>query len=95
VALREEARAVYISVASTLAELASATADRDTAIGYRLRVLERDGYDERSHLGLVSELSAAGRHGEARRAYRNYVDRMQRIGAEPVPFALAPRLAMG
>jgi ATP/maltotriose-dependent transcriptional regulator MalT/DNA-binding SARP family transcriptional activator len=84
--LREEARAAYLAVAAALAELAEASNDADAAIRYRLRILERDPYDERAHLGLVSALGAVGRHGEARRAYRAYVARMGKIGVEPAPF---------
>jgi ATP/maltotriose-dependent transcriptional regulator MalT/DNA-binding SARP family transcriptional activator len=84
--LREEARAAYLAVAAALAELAEASNDPDAAIRYRLRILERDPYDERAHLGLVSALDAGGRHGEARRTYRAYVARMGEIGVEPAPF---------
>jgi DNA-binding SARP family transcriptional activator len=59
--------------------------DRWAAVNYRLRVLERDPYDEEAHLGLVATLSAAGRHGEARRFYRAYVARMEELGVEPAP----------
>ena len=34
----------------------------------------------------VAELEAEGAHGEARRAYRTYLSRMQEIGAEPAAF---------
>jgi hypothetical protein len=47
------------------------------------RVLEQ--HDE-GHLALVSALSAAGRHGEARRRYVVYVGRMEQIGVEPASF---------
>jgi DNA-binding SARP family transcriptional activator len=58
-----------------------------TGVGkYFLRIIERDPYDEPAHLGLVSALQEAGSHGEARRAYRAYVSRMQEIGAEPASF---------
>ncbi len=84
-ALREEARATYIVVARSLADAAAETGDRWAAVNYRLRVLERDPYDEDAHLGLVATLSAAGRHGEARRFYRAYVARMEELGVEPAP----------
>jgi DNA-binding SARP family transcriptional activator len=84
-ALREEARATYIVVARSLADAAAEMGDRWAAVNYRLRVLERDPYDEDAHLGLVSTLSAAGRHGEARRFYRAYVARMEELGVEPAP----------
>jgi DNA-binding SARP family transcriptional activator len=89
VPLREEARAAYISMAGTLAELAQAAGDHDAAIRYRLRMVERDAFDEQAHLGLVSAFAAAGRHGEARRAYAAYVSRLASIGAEPAPFSAA------
>jgi DNA-binding SARP family transcriptional activator len=89
VPLREESRAAYIAVAHALAEDAASAGDREAAIRYFLRILSRDGYDETAHLGLVSTLEAVGRHGEARRAYRTYVARMDEIGAAPAAF---PRL---
>lgn len=87
--LREEARVAYVATARALAELATADTDHDTAIRHRLRVLERDPYDERAHLELVTELTHAQRHGEARRAYQAYVDRMEHIGVEPAPMPSA------
>lgn len=84
--LREEARTTYVSVAMALAELALAAGDHDGAARYLLRVLARDPYDERAHLQLVTALSAAGRHGEARRMYRAYSDRMAEIAVEPAAF---------
>jgi DNA-binding SARP family transcriptional activator len=84
--LREEARAAYTEVARALAEDTAALGDADAATRYYLRVLERDPYDEPAHLGLVSTLEAAGRHGEARRAFRAYCARMDSIGIESAPF---------
>jgi ATP/maltotriose-dependent transcriptional regulator MalT/DNA-binding SARP family transcriptional activator len=86
VPLREEARAVYLTLAAALADTADGSRQPDTAIRYRLRILERDPYDERAHLGLVTALLRAGRHGEARRTYREYVARMETIGVEAAPF---------
>jgi len=83
VVLREEARTTYVSVAMALADLALAAGDHDGAVRYLLRVLARDTYDERAHLLLVTALTAAGRHGEARRMYRSYCDRMAEIDVEP------------
>jgi len=85
VPLREEARAAYLAVARALAEDAAEAGAVDTAVRYRLRVLERDPYDESSHLGLITTLRTAGRHGDARRAYGAYVARMEELGIEPVP----------
>lgn len=81
--LREEARSAYLDVLRALAS-ASESAGRSSA-RYHLRILALDPFDEEAHLGLVSSLSAAGRHGEARRAYRRYVERMDEIGVEPAP----------
>lgn len=88
---REELRAMYLAVATALAELAEAANDFDAAVRYRLRVLERDPYDEGAHLGVARALIEAGRHGEARRSYRRYVARMTELGIEASPFP-APRV---
>jgi ATP/maltotriose-dependent transcriptional regulator MalT/DNA-binding SARP family transcriptional activator len=84
--LREEARAGYLAVARALAGRAAAAGEHDLAVRYHLRVLERDPYDEAAHLGLVVTLTAAGRHGEARRRYRFYAERMDEIAVETEPF---------
>jgi LuxR family maltose regulon positive regulatory protein len=91
VSLREEARAAYLAVARTLARTAAEAAEHDQAVRYRLRVLERDAYDEEAHLGLVTTLVAAGRHGEARRRYRIYGEQMAELGVEAAPFPSARR----
>jgi DNA-binding SARP family transcriptional activator len=84
--LRERARSLYVTVAGTLAEIADGSQEGDTAMRYRLRILERDPYDESAHLGVVKALLDAGRHGEARRAYRDYVGRMDELDVEAAPF---------
>ncbi len=86
VGLREEAQAAYISVTRLLADSAAGAGDADGATRYFLRILERDAYDEAAHLGLVGALLAAGRHGEARRRYGIYADRMEEMGVEAAPF---------
>jgi ATP/maltotriose-dependent transcriptional regulator MalT/DNA-binding SARP family transcriptional activator len=86
--LRDEARATYLRVVRTLADLAAADDDTDTAVQYLLRLLGHDPHDEPAHLRLVSVLRAGGRHGEARRAYRRYTERMVDIDVEPAPFPL-------
>lgn len=91
VPLREEARAVYLAVARALAARATAAGEHDLAVRYHLRVLERDPYDETAHLGLVSTLAGAGRHGEARRRYRSYAERMDEIDVEVEPFPAVRR----
>lgn len=95
VPLREEARAAYTSVARALARAAEASGRLDAAVRYRLRMLERDPYDEESHLELVATLVAAGRHGEARRRYGAYVNAMEQIGVEAAPFPAPGRAAVG
>lgn len=87
VPLREEARARSLAVVVALAEVAEASGLQDATIRYRLRALERDSYDEGAHLGLVSALLAADRHGEARRAYRECVARMEEVGVEAEPYS--------
>ena len=84
--LREECRAVYTEVVRALASHATSRGDADAAVRFYLRVLERDPYDEPAHLGLVTTLEAAGRHGEARRCFRAYCARMDEIGIESAPF---------
>ena len=88
---REDARDVYVRVARSLAIDARAAGDHDAAVRFLLRVLERDAYDEDAHLGLVAAFADAGRHGEARRAFRTYRARMDQIGVEPASF---PAVAM-
>ena len=86
VAVREAARATYVSVARALASDAAARAQPDVVVRYLLRVLEVDRYDEDANLGLVNALSAAGRYGEAHRHYLNYRRAMDELGVEPAPF---------
>jgi DNA-binding SARP family transcriptional activator len=84
--LREEARATYIAVVRTLAELSVEAGHHDAAIGHYLRILGKDAWDEKAHLGLVRSLEAAGRHGEARRSYRAYAARMTELDLPVAPF---------
>ena len=96
VTTREEAQATYIGIARSLAAAAAAAGDADLATRYYLRILERDAYDERAHLGLVEALRAAGRHGEARRRYGYYAARMEEIAVEAAPFpSVAPTAGRG
>ena len=86
VTLREHARTTYVEVAHALAHRAALEGDDGSAIRYSLRVLERDPFDERAHLQVVGSLERAGHHGEARRCYRAYCDRMDEISIESAPF---------
>lgn len=91
VPLREEALAMYIGVARALAEDAGDGGDAAAATKFFLRILERDRYDEHAHLGLVSALVTAGRHGEAQRFYRSYCAGMEQIGVEAASFPALSR----
>jgi ATP/maltotriose-dependent transcriptional regulator MalT/DNA-binding SARP family transcriptional activator len=86
VGVREEARALYLQVARRLAERLAATGEPDRAGHLYLRLLQRDPFDEAAHLALVAVLDRAGHRGEARRAYRIYVERMTELDVEPAPF---------
>lgn len=86
--VREEARATYLAVAKALAADSMDREDHESAIKYLLRVLEKDSYDEGAHLGLVEAMAAAGRHGEARRIYRQYTAKMHEIDVEAARYPL-------
>jgi DNA-binding SARP family transcriptional activator/ATP/maltotriose-dependent transcriptional regulator MalT len=89
VPLREEARAVYLNVARELAAIRWMNDDVDDAIRLYLRLLEREPYDEPTHLALVRALARVGRHGDARRRYQHYADRMRELELEPHSLAAA------
>lgn len=88
--LRDEARTAYLALTRSLAHTAALLGEPDLAVRYFLRVLDHDAYDEQAHLRLVAVLSAAGRHGEARRRHQLYTDRMTDLGIHPAAFP-APR----
>ncbi len=94
IAIRQEARTLYIRVAFALAENASDSGDHDGASRYLLRVLERDPYDENAHLALITAQINARHHGEARRYYRFYCMRMEQIDVEAAPFPSAIRVTV-
>ena len=56
-----------------------------------VRLLVVDPYDEQVHRMLVRTLARAGRHGEARRAFRRWREAMRAIDA-PLPDPAAVRL---
>lgn len=89
VPLREEARATYLSVARALADRCVEAGEPHDGIRLLLRLLEREPYDEPAHLDLIRELSAVGRHGDARRRYQHYASRMRELDLEPQPFPAA------
>lgn len=89
ISLREEARAAYLAVGEALAGFDMSTGDHDSAARRYLRMLERDLYNEPAHLGLVSAMLNAGRHGAARRLYGIYASRMAELEVEPASFPTA------
>lgn len=82
--LREEARAVWLRALRELAELCRRAGDPDQAATTLVRLLVADPYDEPAHRALVEVLRAAGRHGEAQRAFGRWAGAMRSIDA-PVP----------
>ena len=78
--LREEALAMYLSVAGVLAEADAASGDHESAARRYLRMIERDPYSEHAYLGAIAALRAAGHHGSAQRLYATYVAKMTDIG---------------
>ncbi|MEJ3749600.1 BTAD domain-containing putative transcriptional regulator [Actinomycetes bacterium KLBMP 9797] len=89
--LREEARAAYLRAVRALARWSRDAGETEQAIGYLLRLLDLDTYDEPAHRELVETLVADGRHGEARRAYHRYAAAMRDIAVpEPHPGLLLP-----
>ncbi|MFI6174317.1 BTAD domain-containing putative transcriptional regulator [Nonomuraea sp. NPDC051191] len=86
VGLREQARLAYVQAAARLAAARTRERRYDEAARHWLRLLERDGYDERAHLGLVRVLDLAGRRGDARRRYHLYAERMRELEVEPAPY---------
>ena len=85
--VRDDAAAIAVQVAYAQADLAEADGDVDAAVRHLLLVLARDSYDERAHLAVVRLLRAAGRHGEARRRYREYADRMSELDVVAAPWS--------
>jgi DNA-binding SARP family transcriptional activator len=93
--LREEVRAAHLSLLRMLARVSRAEPGTgpEAAIGYLLRLLERDPYDEAAHRALVRTMVGRGQHGEARRAFERYGEAMRAIGVHPPDRALlAPAL---
>ena len=81
--LRDEVRTTYLELVRALAAQAN---DHAAKVRYLLRVLAHDRFDEDAHLSMVAAFRGAGMHGEARRAYRRYVERMDEIGIEPAAY---------
>jgi DNA-binding SARP family transcriptional activator len=86
VGLREEAKTLYVNLATVLAEADFEADDFDGAARRYLRILERDPFNEPAHLSLVRAMVHSGRHGAARRLYGIYVSRMGELDVEPEAF---------
>jgi ATP/maltotriose-dependent transcriptional regulator MalT/DNA-binding SARP family transcriptional activator len=86
VSLREEAKTLYVKIATVLAEADFESGDSDGAARRYLRILERDPFNEPAHLSLVRAMVHSGRHGAARRLYGIYVSRMGELDVEPDAF---------
>ena len=84
--LREECRAVHLSVLRRLIEAHRGRGAADEVVRYGLRLLRVDPYDEATHLALVGALADARRHGEALRYYRRYTGRMRELSLEPMRY---------
>jgi DNA-binding SARP family transcriptional activator len=82
--LREEARAAWLRALRQLTALAARSGDHDQAVAALVRLLAADPFDEPAHRGLVTVLTAAGRYGEARRAFARWAQAMRTIDA-PAP----------
>ncbi len=83
--LAEEVRATHIAVLRALVARLRDAGDVDTAVQHTLRLLRQDCYDEEAHLSLVKISFDAGRLGQARAYYKNYVRRMKEIDIQPSP----------
>ncbi len=85
-AIAEEVRAAHIALLRALTVRLRDAGATDDAVRYTLRLLEQDRYDEQAYRTLIGVLFHAGRLGEARRHYQNYVRRMAEIDVRPSPF---------
>jgi DNA-binding SARP family transcriptional activator len=84
-ALRDRARAAYLAVLRAQA-VDEVRRGPDAAVAAQLKILEVDPWDEDAHREIVAALTSAGRHGEARQAYRRYRARMHELGLTPEPY---------
>ncbi|MFB9313230.1 AfsR/SARP family transcriptional regulator, partial [Nocardioides plantarum] len=86
VEVRDELLTLSLEVKRELALALIARGEKQRAIPWLVGLIADDPYDEPSHHHLITTLHEARRHGEARRAYRAYAQRMKEIGtpADPV-----------
>lgn len=85
-AMRTRCRTAVVDASHELAAEAMAHGRFADAASLALRVVEVDQFDELAHRRLIEALQRQGRHGEARRAYRVYAERMEELGIVTTPF---------
>ena len=78
--IRDEVETLGNEVIRVLAFALKAGPDPERAVPWLARLLAHDPFDEPIYAALMRVLTAAGRHGEARRHHRAYVMRMREIG---------------
>jgi DNA-binding SARP family transcriptional activator len=78
--LRDEIETLGNEVIRVLAFALQDGPDPERAVPWLARLLTYDPFDESIYAALMRVLSAAGRHGEARRHHHAYVLRMREIG---------------
>ncbi len=80
--IREETRIAYAEALHVLASIHRDEGDQASALAIARQLLSFDPYNETAHQSCVELLTAAGRHGEARRAVANYASRMRELGLD-------------
>jgi DNA-binding SARP family transcriptional activator/ATP/maltotriose-dependent transcriptional regulator MalT len=92
--LREETRSAWLRSLRHLAILSLREGRMTDACAHLVRLLSADPYDERMHRALVQALVRTGRHGEARRAFDQWVRAMTVVDAprpDPGVLVVTPR----
>ncbi|WP_332667876.1 AfsR/SARP family transcriptional regulator, partial [Aeromicrobium sp.] len=78
--IRDEVESLGHDVIRVLAFALKSGPDPERSVPWLARLLTFDPFDESTYAALMQALTAAGRHGEARRHHRAYVLRMREIG---------------
>jgi DNA-binding SARP family transcriptional activator len=78
--IRDEVESLGVEVIRVLAFALQDGGDPGRAVPWFARLLSYDPFDESIYAALLRVLTAAGRHGEARRHHHAYVLRMREIG---------------
>ena len=85
-ALDEEMRLLHGQIMQALVALAISRGDHDAEIRYLLRLAQADMRAPGPFFELARTAAESGRHGEARRYFRIYVDRTKKLGGDAAPF---------